>query len=99
MENARVSFPFWYSSFRTLKSSKASANWSLELVMKGTRTELSFKRKNLRTWVRDGSNFEAQSAFARMSIVILVTEPGESRFFITPFVFSSTQAFTASLTT
>ncbi|GER53401.1 RNA-binding (RRM/RBD/RNP motifs) family protein [Striga asiatica] len=33
------------------------------------------------------------------SLVILVTELGGSRFFIRPFVFSSAQAFTASLTT
>ncbi|GER53402.1 phage regulatory protein [Striga asiatica] len=46
---------------RTLKSSKASANWSLELVMKGTRTELPFKRKKSWTLVRDGSNFESQA--------------------------------------
>ncbi|GER53397.1 alpha-amylase [Striga asiatica] len=91
MEKSRV-------SFRTLKSSKASANWPLELVMKGTRTELPFKRKKSWTWVLDGLNFEAQTPL-KMSIVVLVTEPGGSRFFITPFVFASAQAFTASLAT
>ncbi|GER53405.1 cohesin subunit SA-3 [Striga asiatica] len=39
------------------------------------------------------------SAFAMMSLVILVTEPDGSRSFIRPFVFFSAQAFTASLAT